>query len=113
MPVPSPYGYRSERCSAVGADAGLAGIPVFRGDGTFDRHLDIGGVEDDERRIAAQFERVLLGRAGTLLHQQLADFGRAGEGQFTDDRVPGQLAADLLRPAGDAACKKTALDILI
>jgi hypothetical protein len=31
-----------------------------------------------------------------LLHQQFADLGRAGEGQFADDRVRGQLAADLV-----------------
>jgi hypothetical protein len=39
----------------VGADAGLAGVAVFRGDGALDRHLDIGVVKDDERRVAAQF----------------------------------------------------------
>jgi hypothetical protein len=36
---------------AVGADAGLAGVAVFRGDGTLDRHLDIGVVEDDDFRM--------------------------------------------------------------
>ena len=41
---------------AVGADAGLAGIPIFRGDRALDRGLDIGVVEDDERRVAAQFQ---------------------------------------------------------
>src|SRR6516162_7094675 len=82
---------------AVGAHAGLAGIPVFRGDRTLDRHLYIGIVEDDERRVAAQFHRGLLDRAGALLHQQLADFGRAGEGQLAHRRVRGQLAANLVR----------------
>src|SRR5215472_11112600 len=43
--------------NAVGAYAALSGVAVFRGDGTLDRHLDIGVVEDDERRVAAQFER--------------------------------------------------------
>src|SRR6516165_683309 len=33
-------------------------------------------------------------RRRTLLHQQLADFGRAGEGQFAHGRVRGQFAAD-------------------
>ncbi len=41
---------------AVGADAGLAGIPVFRGDGTLDRHLDVGIVEHDERGVAAELQ---------------------------------------------------------
>ena len=42
---------------AVGADAGLAGVAVFRGDRALDRGIDIGVVEDDERRVAAQFQR--------------------------------------------------------
>src|SRR5712671_3957928 len=41
---------------AVGADAGLADIPVFRGDRALDRHFDIGVVKDDERRVSAQLE---------------------------------------------------------
>jgi hypothetical protein len=51
---------------AVGADAGLAGIAIFRGDRPLDRCLDIGVVEDDERRVAAQLERQFLDRAGAL-----------------------------------------------
>ena len=42
---------------AVGADAGLAGVAVFRGDRTLDRGLDIGVVEHNERRIAAELQR--------------------------------------------------------
>lgn len=67
---------------------GLAGIPIFRGDRPLDRYLeDPGIVEDDERRIGAEFERHLLHRAGALLHQQLADLGRSREDQLADDRV--------------------------
>jgi hypothetical protein len=40
-----------------------------------DRSLDIGVVEDDERRAAANYQRKLLDRAGALLHQQFADPG--------------------------------------
>ena len=47
---------------AVGADAGLAGIAVLGGDRAFDRAVDVGVVEDDERRIAAEFHRHLLDR---------------------------------------------------
>jgi hypothetical protein len=36
----------------VGADAGLAGIAVFRSDRTLDRHLDIAVVKEDERHVA-------------------------------------------------------------
>ena len=87
---------------AVGADAGLAGIAVLRGDRALDRHLDVGVVEHDERRVAAEFQRDLLDRRGALLHQQFADLGRAGEGQLAHGRVGGHLAADLLGAAGDA-----------
>jgi hypothetical protein len=79
----------------VGAHAGLPGIPIFRGDRTLDRHLDIGVVKDDERRVAAELHRGLFNRGSALLHQQFADLGRAGEGQFAHGRVRGQLAADL------------------
>jgi hypothetical protein len=47
----------------------VAGIPVFRGDRPLDRHLDIGIVKDDERRVAAELQRQLLDGAGALLHQ--------------------------------------------
>src|SRR5215469_7837944 len=63
------------------------GVAVFRGDRALDRHLDVGVVKDDERRVAAQFHRGLLDRGGALLHQQFAHLSRAGEGQFADGRV--------------------------
>jgi ParB family chromosome partitioning protein len=53
---------------AVGADAGLAGIAVFRGDRVLDRHLDVGVVKDDERRVAAEVQRHLLERRRTAPH---------------------------------------------
>jgi hypothetical protein len=84
---------------AIGADAGLAGIPVFRGDGALDRHLDVGVVEDDEWRVAAEFEREFLDRAGALLHQQFADLGRANEGQLADGRF--ELASPPISSGAD------------
>ena len=45
---------------AVGADAGLAGIAVLRDHGALDRAVDVGVVEDDERRVAAELHRYLL-----------------------------------------------------
>jgi hypothetical protein len=44
----------------VGADAGLAGVAVLRGDRALDRGVEVGVVEDDERRVAAELERDLL-----------------------------------------------------
>ncbi len=63
----------------VGAHAGLAGVAVLAGKGAFNSAVDIGVVEDDERRVAAEFERHLLDRGRGLRHQDAADFGGAGK----------------------------------
>ena len=86
----------------VGADAGLAGIPIFRGDRPFTAISISASSKTMNRRIATQFQRQFLDPAGTLLHQQFADLGRAGEGQFADDRVRGQLGAHQFRQLRDA-----------
>ena len=49
---------------AVGADAGLAGVAELGGDRALDRAVEVGVVEDDERRVAAQLHRDLLDRLG-------------------------------------------------
>ena len=82
---------------AVGADAGLAGVAVLRHHGALHGRIEVGIVEDDEGRIAAEFEADLLDGRRALRHQHAADFGRAGEGQRTDDGVRGHLRADLAR----------------
>ena len=46
------------------------------------RRVEVGIIEHDERRIAAKLERDLLDGARALLHQLLADLGRAGESEF-------------------------------
>ena len=67
---------------AVGADAGLAHVAIFRHHGAVDRGVDVGIVEHDERRVAAQFHAGLLD-GGRAHGQKLgADLGRAGEGQL-------------------------------
>ena len=86
---------------AIGADAGLAGVAVLARDRALHGRVEVGVVEHDERRVAAEFERQLLERAGALLHQLLADRGRAGEGHLAHDRVRRHLAADRRRRAGD------------
>ena len=78
----------------VGADTGLAGIAVFRGHSAGDRRVDIGIVEDDQRRVAAELKAHLLQRAGALAHQNAADLGRAGEGHLADTVVVAQRLAD-------------------
>jgi hypothetical protein len=51
---------------AAGADAGLAGIAVFGRDRPLDRHLDVGVVEDDERRFATEKPWCRLGLSSAL-----------------------------------------------
>jgi len=67
--------------------ADLALVEPDRIDQAFDRRIQVGVVEHDERRLAAQFQRQLLAAAGRGLADQAADFGRAGEGQLVDARM--------------------------
>ncbi len=85
---------------AVGADAGLAGIAVFGGHGAGDRLVEIGVVEDKQRRIAAKLEGELLHRIGALPVEDLADLGRAGEGELADAAVLTEDLADCRRIGG-------------
>ena len=43
--------------NAIGADAGLAHVAEFGADSAFDRRVEIGVVEHDEGRVAAEFQR--------------------------------------------------------
>ena len=83
----------------VGADAGLTHVAEFREHRALDRGVDVGVVEDDERRVAAELEPDLLHRRGGLPHQQFADFRRAGE---ADETHGGVLAQDLADRRGVA-----------
>ena len=58
--------------------------------------VEIGVVKNNVRRFAAQLERDLLQIAGGGLHDELADFGRAGERNFVDIRMGGQRGAGRL-----------------
>ena len=51
---------------AVRADAGLAAVAELGGHQAVDRRVEVGVVEHDERRVAAEFERQLLQRVGRL-----------------------------------------------
>jgi hypothetical protein len=50
---------------AVGADAGLAGIPTFRGDRALDRHLSLSRPFSRSLRVALPFTERLKRIAGT------------------------------------------------
>ena len=88
------------RIDAVGADAGLAHVAEFRGDRAVDRGVDIGVVEHDERRVAAELEPDLLHRPRRLAHEELADLGRAGEADEAHRRMLAHRLADGGRIAG-------------
>ena len=50
----------------------------------FDRAVEIGVLEHDEGRLAAELQRQFLAGAGGRLADDLADFRRAGEGDLVD-----------------------------
>src|SRR5436190_2100172 len=64
---------------AIRANAGLAGIAILARDCTIDGGVNVGVVEYDKGRVAAELERELLDRVRRLPHQDAPDFGRAGE----------------------------------
>ena len=69
--------------------AGAADLALVEPDGidhAFDHAVQIGVVEDDERRLSAQLERKLLAAAGRRLPDEPADLGRAGEGDLVHVR---------------------------
>ncbi len=78
----------------VRRDTGLAGVPELAQDRAGHRIREIGVVEDDERRVAAELERDLLDLARALRHEQLAHLGRAREAELAHERVRRHLAAD-------------------
>ena len=62
---------------------------------------NIGVLEDDVGRLAAEFERNLFQVAGRGVDDQLADFGRAGEGYLVDMRMGGQRGAGRFAVTGN------------
>ena len=78
----------------IGAHARLAAVAVFGNDGAFRCGVEIGVVEDDERRVAAEFQRDFLDRRRHLLHQKPSDVGRAGERKLAHAWVRAHLGAD-------------------
>jgi hypothetical protein len=86
---------------SVGADAGLAAVAVLRGEGAFDGRVEVGIVEHDKGRVAAELERDFLDSSSALGHQDLADGRRSGERDLPDGWIRRQLGADLLGRSRD------------
>ena len=88
----------------LGRHADLAGIGEGAEDRGVDRLVEVGVVEDDERRLAAEFEQHRLQVARGGLGDDAADPGRAGEVDPPDLGMGDQRLDDLggvLRRVGD------------
>ena len=88
----------------VEARTGAAALAVIEEDSvgrSGDGGVDVGVVEDDVGRLAAEFERDLLQIASGGLKDELANFGRAGEGDLVDVRMRGQRGAGRFAVAGN------------
>ncbi len=97
-----PVGHALLHEDALHRRAALAGIAGGAGDGEFGRLVEVAVgeiVEDDQRIIAAEFERGAL--VAGLARDDLADAHAAGEGDDVDVVVGHHLVADVVRPAGD------------
>ncbi len=88
---------------AVDAHTGLPGVAVLGLHGALHRLVQVGVIEDDKWRVAAQLQGHLLDPRRALLHQLGAHFGGAGEGNLADLGVGGQLVADVAGRAGHDA----------
>ena len=78
---------------AVRADARLAGVEELHRRGALRRVHGIGVVEHDERRVAAELQADPLDMPGGAGGDELADLGRAGEGDLAHGRVIDELTA--------------------
>ena len=67
---------------AVGRGAGLTDVAHLRDHRALDRRVEVGVLEDEERRVAAELHRDLEDVLGRLGDQLAPDLGRAGEGQL-------------------------------
>jgi hypothetical protein len=56
---------------------GLAGVAHLRQHRALDREVEVGVVEDQERRVAAELHRDLEDLVGRLLDELAPDLGRA------------------------------------
>jgi len=75
--------------------AGLAHVAHLRDHRPVDRGVDVGVVEDQERRVAAELHADPLELVGGLLHQQPAHAGRAGEADLAQPVVGLERLAEL------------------
>ncbi len=82
---------------AVRRGAGLAAVAEFREQRPLDGQVEVGVLEDEERRVAAELHRDAEHLVGGVGDQATADFGRSRERQLAQPRVLDQRAR---HPAG-------------
>ena len=78
----------------VGADTGLPGIAELRSHGSRHRPIEIGIIENDKRRIAAELHTDALHGSGGLAHEELANLCGAGEGHHAHQRIGRHFSTD-------------------
>jgi hypothetical protein len=97
---------------AVGADAGLAGVAVLADHRAFDGAVEVGVVEDDEGRVAAQLQADLLDRRRALRARMRPTSVRAGERQVAHHvagcTAPCRSRSSLAASAGDRCSARPA-----
>ena len=71
----------------IGGGAGLAHIAHLGDHGAVDGRVDVGVVEDDKGRIAAELHRRLDDAVGSFVQQLAADLSRAGKRHHADARI--------------------------
>ena len=74
----------------VGRGAGLADVAHLGGHRALDGRVEVGVLEDDERRIATELHRDAQQLLGRLLDQLASHGGRPGEGELSGARVADQ-----------------------
>ena len=82
---------------ALGRHADLALVDEGAEDRGVDRRVEVGVVEHDQRRLAAEFEQHRLQMLGGELGDDPADLRRAGEVDAPDGRMGDQRLDDLRR----------------
>ena len=75
---------------AVGRRAGLADVAHLREHRALDGGVEVGVLEHEERRVAAELHRDAQDLLGRLFDQRAPDLGGAGEGQLARARVAQQ-----------------------
>ena len=98
----SPREVLSERLvhvEAVGGRARLADIAHLGDHRAVDGRVEVGVLEDDERRVAAELHRDAQDLLRRLLDERAPDLRRAGEGQLARARVAQQRLDHVPRAA--------------